>query len=306
MHEKINVFGLFQVEGYGLMLSIGVIGLVLVMLYKFKKQGVPSTNVDRIIIITATGGFMMWVFAMLFNDLWYYIEYGKWEWGTGITFSGGLLGGIITYLVLYWVIMKRERFNIFYYFDTIITGIVLAHAFGRIGCYMGGCCYGKVPTTALGEFFAITFPANSYTAVHEIIPTYGANVAVLPTMLFESAFLFILFIILFFFIKKNHLRYYLVSYGTWRFLIEFLRGDDRGASPFGWLTPSQFLSVIMIVAGILLFVFGDKLIKKITKKYNSDLDIDIPCGRIFITPDNTVTDLSSQNNSIIEEDKNLC
>ena len=82
---------------------------------------------------------------------------------------------------------------------------------------------------------------------------------------------FILFIVLFFFIKKNQLRYYLVSYGTFRFVLEYFRGDSRGASFISFLSPSQFLSVLMIILGIVLFIFGDSIVNWLKKKYSPEL-----------------------------------
>ena len=280
MLEEINVFNLFTIPGYGLMLSIGVLGLILVMFYRFKKYNVPNNSVDRLLIICAISGLMMYLSASFFDDLWHtianYQQTGEWEWITnGITFSGGLLGAIITYIIAYWFIMPKERHHIVFYFDQIVIGIVLAHAFGRIGCFLGGCCYG--PQT--DSFLGITFPAGSLTA-GEITSIYGANVPVLPTMLFESVFLFILFFVLFFAVKKNQTAIYLISYGVFRFAIEFIRGDSRGASPIPWLSPSQLLSIIMVISGICLFIWGNKLTNWLERKYNSNE---------VTTPDNSDT-----------------
>ena len=63
----------------------------------------------------------------------------------------------------------------------------------------------------------------------------------------------------------------MISYGVFRFFIEFLRGDDRGNTILGIISPSQFLSIIMIICGILLFIFEDKIVNALKKKYNPDL-----------------------------------
>ena len=145
--------------------------------------------------------------------------------------------------------------------NILITGVVLAHAFGRIGCFLAGCCYG-IPTDS---FLGVVFPHGH---AHDAFP----DTAIYPTQLFESLFLFGLFFVLHFVkkLRNNEVEIYLIAYGTWRFLVEFIRGDDRG-SLFGFITteynifptPSQYLSLLMIIGGIYLLVrTKNKLLEK--------------------------------------------
>lgn len=262
MHPEFNIFGL-TIPAWGTMVAIGVLALVGVMFYYFNKYKISDFNIDRLIMLTALSGLTMYLAASFFDSLWHNLDVWretgvfKWEWW-GVTFSGGLIGGLVVYFVGYWFLFKKERYHIFYYLDIIITGVVITHAFGRIGCFLAGCCYGKETTSWLGMVY----------------PTDNGMLKVYPTQLFEAGFLVILFLILFFVVKKNQLRYYLVSYGVFRFILEYFRGDSRGATVFGILSPSQFLSVFMVIAGILLFIFGDKIVYLLKKKYNPELLIE--------------------------------
>jgi phosphatidylglycerol:prolipoprotein diacylglycerol transferase len=115
--------------------------------------------------------------------------------------------------------------------------ITVAHAFGRLGCLMAGCCYGRVTES---EFFGIFMK--------------GANR--LPTQLYESIFLFILFaVISVFYFKKFNFTHviYLVAYGIWRFIIEFFRADHRGGA--GAISPSQWHSMIFILVAVAIVVY---------------------------------------------------
>lgn len=254
MHEYFD-FGFFKIPAWGTMVAIGVLFLVGTMFYFFKKNKVSDANVDRLILLTAFGGLIMYFSAMFFDALWHNIDVWqntgvfKWEWW-GVTFSGGLVGGLLTYFIGFWFLFKKERHNIFKYMDYIITGVAITHAFGRIGCFFAGCCHGSETTSWMGVHF----------------PGVPGNV--LPTQLFESCFLIILFLVLIFVVKRNQLRYYLVTYGVYRFGLEYLRGDSRGAKILGFMSPSQFLSVIMIIFGVFLFVFGDKLVAWMKKKFS--------------------------------------
>jgi phosphatidylglycerol:prolipoprotein diacylglycerol transferase len=134
--------------------------------------------------------------------------------------------------------------------NTIIVGVVLAHAFGRVGCYFAGCCFG-IPTES---FLGVIFPFGHASHVYP-------NTPVFPTQLFEAFFLIVLFVILnkvkkF---KGFEIEVYVIGYGVWRILIEFIRGDDRGSlftlftTEYNvFPTPSQFLSLLMILFGVYL------------------------------------------------------
>ena len=52
---------------------------------------------------------------------------------------------------------------------------------------------------------------------------------------------------------------YLMGYGVWRFILEYLRGDDRGETIVSFLTPSQLTAVLMIIVGVLLLVLKDRI-----------------------------------------------
>lgn len=162
---------------------------------------------------------------------------------TGSTFYGGLIGGTAAVLIFYFAyghfaMKNKEHVRAFpKIFDIAPSCITLAHAMGRLGCFFAGCCYGK-PTNA---FFGVMLK----NVDHKVI----------PTQLFEALFLFILFAFLtlrYYDGKRHQLPIYLMGYGVWRFMIEFLRGDDRGETFVSFLSPSQLTAVILFIVGIVL------------------------------------------------------
>ncbi len=270
----IKLFSLeFDLPLFGTMMAIGVLFFAIITLRLFHKHKIDETTIDKLIIIIAIAGAMFAIGAHCFDSLWHSIEEAKesgtfvWRW-SGITYSGGLLTAIATYLVAYYFILRSERHLLFERLDIVVVGLCVAHAFGRIGCFLGGCCYGKVvePHTFLSVYYPIVYPT-----------TYKW---VLPTQLYESCFLFIFAAVLFFFVKKNRSAWYLIGYNVFRFFLEYLRGDDRGFSPFGFLSPSQFLSIIMLLMGIALLIWRKKIENWLTKKdFNpllaTDANIDV-------------------------------
>ena len=128
--------------------------------------------------------------------------------------------------------------------------ITIAHAFGRLGCFSAGCC-GGIETEA---WYGIQFPGEAHKEI--------------PTQLFEAMFLFLISVVMIILYFKFHFKYnmgvYLIGYGVWRFLIEFIRGDvvERGKFVPG-LTPSQFWAILMVIGGIAFFFIYRYFDKKI-------------------------------------------
>ena len=259
MYPIFNIFGK-EFPAWGSMVALGIIALVGILFYQFNKYHINNKKIDKLILFIACIGVMFYISAAFFDALWHNIDVWqktgefKWEWW-GITFSGGMIGAIITYFVGYFIFFRDEKHNFLFYADFIIPGVVLTHAFGRVGCFLGGCCYGGHTDSWLG----INYPTS-----------YGMD-TVYPTQLFETTFLVILFVVLFFFVKRNQLSIYLLTYGPFRYVLEFLRGDSRGGSIFGIFTPSQFLSVVMVIAGLFLLFMGPRITHYFKKKFHPEL-----------------------------------
>jgi phosphatidylglycerol:prolipoprotein diacylglycerol transferase len=228
------------IDTYSLMIMLGVLACFTLFILFKKKHNLEKNYMLDIFILACVaiiiGILSAVLFQMLFDSLKGEIR------GTAMTFYGGLIGGVIIFVGGYFLVLKKRYKNASFVNDILPIApacITVAHAFGRIGCFLAGCCYGKETDSWLG----IVFP--------------GHTNAVYPTQLFEAIFLFILTIVLFIIaIKKrwkHNLSLYLLTYGIFRFLIEFLRGDDRGGLLLN-LSPSQFISILAIIASISLYI----------------------------------------------------
>lgn len=195
-------------------------------------------------VIVIIGGFC---FAGLFQSVYRYIEDPSqgFNLNAGITFYGGLIGGTLIFLTFYFWIGRKYNSKLKDIMSIIAVMITIAHAFGRIGCFLAGCCYGKQTDSWIG----VQFPFLDYKVV--------------PTQLIEACFLFILFAVLLFLILKYKFKYglelYAITYGVFRFIIEFFRGDARGALVTG-ISPSQFWSIVAIVVGVVVWILRKKFI----------------------------------------------
>ena len=135
------------------------------------------------------------------------------------------------------------------YFDLVMPSVALAQGFGRIGCLLAGCCYGR----ETNSIFSITFQNSDFAPNH---------VALIPTQIYSSVLDFLHFGILLYIARHKKkdgqvAACYLIFYSIGRFVLEFFRGDlIRGS--VGMLSTSQFISLFILVAGILILVIRSK------------------------------------------------
>ena len=237
---------------YGTMIAIGLLCAFGVLYLYGSKIKISVKLIDFIFyngIFSVALGFGS---AMLFQAFYNYmdnpdISYLDHLKNGGMTFIGGLIGGTAVFLIVYLIARRFMKERLIDALSLVPCAILVAHGFGRLGCFFAGCCYGK-PTDS---FLGIQFPGHA-EKVH-------------PTMLYEAAFLFIMFgICSYLLIKKkfkHNMSLYLVTYGVFRFLIEYVRGDERGEIIPGIpVSPSQFWSIFMVILGVGLFFILEKLI----------------------------------------------
>ena len=264
--DLFNIFGV-GIDMYAICFIVGIIACLVFTVIAMKKCGYSSTASDTIIIIGILSIILGLLFAVLFQAFYDFIDDPSEGFKiTGrMTFLGGLIGGVIAFLGLYFLYvyvinprLKEKSFfksdmnkGVWYLVRIAPISITIAHAFGRIGCLFAGCCHGHVTTEWYGIWNA----------------EMGAKTVPIP--LYESIFLFLLsavmIVLLFKFHSKDNMAIYLVSYGIWRFVIEFLRDDRRGGFIPG-ISPSQFWSIIMVVGGIAIFFIYRYFDNKIENK----------------------------------------
>ena len=159
-----------------------------------------------------------------------------------LVFYGGLIGGALA-LVLF---CTKFRIQILPVADVLAPALALAHGIGRIGCFLGGCCFG-VPVSSTHPF-AVVFPPQSLSA--------PSGVPLLAVQLIESACLIALCGLLIIVYRKTSragmsLILYCLIYSVARFVLEFYRGDI-GRGIYGPFSTSQYISFVLFAAGIVL------------------------------------------------------
>lgn len=240
MKMDIISIGRITIHGYGLMIAVGILLCIMMAAYRAKRY---SLNPEAIIDIALWGVASGFLGAKLL----YVIV----EWKAFLKNPGSVLGsegfvvygGIITGVLAAIIYCRIKRLVFLEYFDLAAPSIALAQGVGRIGCFLAGCCYGRETDSFLG----VVFPEGCMAP---------AGVKLLPTQLFSSAGDFLIMGILLWYHKRNKCTgnigaLYMALYGVGRFLIEFLRADDRGG--IMGLSTSQFISILIIAGAAVLF-----------------------------------------------------
>lgn len=181
-------------------------------------------------------GLIGFVCSGLLDSLFKIPVYGKFKI-TGITFYGGFIGGAVSLFLLLKATPSKTGYSVREWFELLTHPFILFHTLGRIGCFFGGCCYGKVTDSILGFAFCDN-PSNNI--FHNGAKRY-------PTQLFEATALILIFLLLL--RKKNKFSNYVMLYATARFIIEFFRDDERGYIS-AILSPAQLISVLLLTIAI--------------------------------------------------------
>ncbi|OOM75319.1 prolipoprotein diacylglyceryl transferase [Clostridium sp. BL-8] len=247
-----QIFGI-QIKSYGLMIAIGMIIAATLFINKGKKRGFDEDLLLNLVIFAVLGGIFGGKALFIITEIKDIIKDPSilLNFGYGFVIYGAIGGGAIA-IYLY---CKRKGWNFMEILDMTVPGLAIAQGFGRIGCFLAGCCYGEETTLPIG----VKFPENSLAP---------AGVYLQPTQIYSSIFDFLLGFLLLYYSKRERqsgkiVGLYLIIYSIGRFLVEFLRNDPRGS--VGILSTSQFIAIFTLILGISIY-YKHKIFKGAEKR----------------------------------------
>ena len=249
MHPILVQFYGFSIHSYGVMLAVGFIVGISLAAREAVRTGLDPEKVLNLafwILVSSIVG------SRLFHCIVFYPQYIRDPvrilklWEGGLVFYGGFLGALLVGVVY----CRLQKLNYWELADLLMPSVMLGLVFGRIGCTLAGCCFGKAcgPDFALG----ITFGNPLGLGVK--------NTLLYPTQTLSAINAFLIFLILWLYRKKKRFHgevtaICLILYAVTRSLIETLREDPRGFVHLGslLLSESQLVSVFMLLfAGYVL------------------------------------------------------
>jgi phosphatidylglycerol:prolipoprotein diacylglycerol transferase len=246
VHPIALQLGRFTITSYGVMVALAFVAGLWTASRRSLRDGIPS---DRILDL----GPWLIVGAILGARTLYVASYWHEEfadrpfpevfavWRGGLVFYGGLIGASFACL-LYARIKKVPLWKLA---DVLAPSIALGSVFGRLGCLLNGCCYGR----ACQLPWAITFPPDSRSA--------PAGIPRHPVQLYDSLLNLVCYLGLAWLYRRKKFdgqvfATYLMSYAFLRSFVEMFRGDYPQHYLGGWATPAQLVSIGILAAGVVL------------------------------------------------------
>lgn len=243
MYNDWLTIGPVTIHGYGACIAIGLLLALFQASHRGKKKGLNDDVVYGIVFVAA-------VFGFLFAKVMYCLV----EWksfiadplsfisSSGFVVYGGITGGIIA-VILYCRIKKVKFID---YLELCMPSVALAQAFGRVGCFFAGCCYGRETTSPIG----VTFHNSLYAP---------NDVKLIPTQLISAGGDLLNMALLLFIAKHTKKKgtvtaCYIMFYSVGRYIVEMFRADERGT--VGSLSTSQFYGIFSLVIGLVIFIIA--------------------------------------------------
>jgi phosphatidylglycerol---prolipoprotein diacylglyceryl transferase len=263
---------------YGFMIMLGFMFAMAYGAWRAKREGEDPNHVLDVglyaVVSGVLGARLFYYFEFYqrhFSDRPWYVMFYIWE--GGIVFYGGLLAATVVILSY----LRAKQLPVMKFADILSTTIPVGLSFGRLGCTLNGCCFGK-PAGA-GALFALQFPRESpawyYHVEHGLIPkTLSSSLSVHATQLYEWGGAWLIAAALFAY-YRYHTRHgqvfamLFVLYGPVRWIIESYRDHDAAERMLGWsifwdpfaqafMTKSQVVAIATTVVGLLLWAFYTK------------------------------------------------
>lgn len=175
-------------------------------------------------------------------------------WRGGLAYYGGFLLAAL-YAIRF---VRRRKMPFWRTWDLSAPYVALGLFFGRMGCWLNGCCYGKATDSALG----VTFPRGSapwrWQLDHGLIGRHDAMLPVWPAQPMQALANLATFALLYYVIRRRKrfdgevFAWLLILKAVTRSAIEFLRDDERGVFFGGRVSTSQLISIPLLALGLWL------------------------------------------------------
>ena len=238
--------GSLSIRWYGVMAALGLLAATVILNSNRKYINMTKEQCSNAIIVALIAGvlgarifYVVQFFDLYRDNLVEIIRIDR----------GGLVyyGGFILAVVALFVYSRIEKIDFVRMWDGFAPALAVAHAFGRIGCFLNGCCYGK-PTSL---FIGLAYPQGSEPAQR-----YG-EAALHPVQLYEAGENLLCAVLYFYLVRKAPrgvpVAGYFIIYGVLRFVNEFARGDHKLI--WNLFTPAQLIGIILISAGIAMMIY---------------------------------------------------
>jgi phosphatidylglycerol---prolipoprotein diacylglyceryl transferase len=249
-------FGL-PLYGYGAMLCLAVVLGRLLALHLAERDGLDRAQLSRAVLwslaFAFVGGRLLYVVTNL-DHFHQPLDAFKW-WQGGMVAYGGFLGGFLGAIVF----CRLHGIRLLAWADCAAPALCVGLAVTRIGCFLGGCDFGRPWDGAWAVRFPAGSPAFQQQTLLALLPAGATeSLPVHPTQLYESlAGLVLLGLVLLVRARRKAagqvFAAFVIGYSVLRYAIETVRADsDRGS--VGPFSTSQFIAVVTLGAAVALAI----------------------------------------------------
>ncbi|MDO4188090.1 MAG: prolipoprotein diacylglyceryl transferase [Lachnospiraceae bacterium] len=248
--------GKFTIHGYGLMIALGFLFALIYGMWQCKKKNLNEDLFYNLAMFVLIFGWLGGKVLFIIVEFKRFIQAPMSVIGSeGFVVYGGILSGLVTI----YVYCKIKKLDFLSYIDVIVAAVAINQGFGRIGCFLAGCCYGR----ETDSWPYVIFPEGCMAP---------AGIKLVPTQIYSALGDFIMFLVLMIilnskkYIKGVPVTVYLAGYAFGRSVIECFRSDARGS--VGTLSTSQFISIFTGIAGVIALIIILK--RDLTKRKNAE------------------------------------
>lgn len=249
MYPELFHLGPLTIYSYGVAILLGVVIAYLYFLRNSRPYGLNHDKVSEMFLWCIAGVFIGGKLFFFLEQPVYYIQNpGEFfdNFGSGFVFYGSFL--VTVPLLIWW--FRKNHLPVWDMMDLIGIGGAMVHAFGKIGCFLAGCCHGKVCHQAWGVVFH-----------HPQTHAEPRGVALYPVQLWDAVIIFAAVgFMLWLKPRKQFAGQLFLIYGMWyaagRFATEYFRGDEeRGYLFNGALSHSQFIAIWVFIISLGLYIW---------------------------------------------------
>jgi phosphatidylglycerol:prolipoprotein diacylglycerol transferase len=235
------------VYSYGFLIMIGaIVAMTYTVIQNKKRYNISFDTSQTLFLIIFIGAFLGGKVFFFFENPSYYMENPSALWGSrGFVFYGSFIFSVTGILVFF----KIKGLPILKMLDIIALTTGLVHVFGRMGCFMAGCCYGIPTESSYGVVFR---DANS------LARPLDTNLH--PTQLYSVLLITLILATIVLLRRKQRFHgqlflVYLMFYSVGRSIIEIFRGDlSRGFIIDNLLSHSQFISLLILIFSVFFYI----------------------------------------------------
>lgn len=264
--------GPVPIHSYGLMIATGFLTALFFVQRDVRKAGLdPKVFADGafwVLLLGVAGTRLMHI--ILYPQFYSWSDPIGWisVWKGGLVFHGALPPALI-FSILY---LRKHNLTLMGSADFIFPYLPMAHAIGRLGCFLNGCCYGKTSEVPWAvQFRRVPWdldqsPSGSPVYLDHLRRFSDVSLsdhwshAVHPTQIYSALGLISICLFLLFLRSRWKpfegftMAAYFALYGVHRFIVEFFRGDHNPVH-FASISDQQTFSIVLAVFGVGLFVF---------------------------------------------------